>query len=197
MRQGVREKALHFGLLQSEKIPEAADEKSVYSLYYAYEARVDRLRPHQVLALNRGESEKVLKIQSAWPKRIGSRSSPAISRPIPAPFASYLQAAGRDAAERLLLPAIERDVRRALTEVAEAHAIRVFAENLRALLGQPPLAGHTVLGIDPGFRTGCKIAVVDPTGKLLDHHHHLPARAAETLEGSAQHAAWPGQKATK
>jgi len=168
VRQGVRQKALHFGMLHSEKIPEAADEKSVYSLYYAYESRVDRLRPHQVLALNRGESEKVLKIhitvtEADW--------QPVITRHFPAdtrsPFASYLQAAGRDAAERLLLPAIERDVRRALTEVAEAHAIRVFADNLRALLGQPPLAGHTVIGIDPGFRTGCKIAVIDPTGKLL------------------------------
>ena len=168
VRQGVREKALHFGVLHAEKIPEAADEKSVYSLYYAYELRVDRLRPHQVLALNRGESEKVLKIhvevaEADW--------QPVITRHFPpdarSPFASTLQAAGRDAAERLLLPAIERDVRRSLTEVAEAHAIHVFAENLRALLGQPPLSGHTVLGIDPGFRTGCKIAVIDPTGKLL------------------------------
>lgn len=168
VRQGVREKALHFGVLHAEKIPEAADEKSVYSLYYAYESRVDRLRPHQVLALNRGESEKVLKIhvtvaESDW--------QPVIARHFPAdtrsPFATHLLTASRDAAERLLLPAIERDVRRSLTEVAEAHAIHVFADNLRALLGQPPLAGHTVLGIDPGFRTGCKIAVIDPTGKLI------------------------------
>ena len=83
------------------------------------------------------------------------------------PFASQLQLAIDDAAERLLLPAIERDVRRHLTEIAEAHAIQVFASNLRALLTQPLLAGMTILGIDPGFRTGCKVAVVDPTGKVL------------------------------
>ena len=84
-----------------------------------------------------------------------------------------------DAAERLLLPAIERDIRGGLTEKADLHAIQVFATNLRALLGQPPLAGHTVLGIDPGFRTGCKVAVVDPTGKLLDTatiYPHEPQR---------------------
>jgi protein Tex len=94
---------------------------------------------------------------------------------IRSPFRAELQAAIEDAAGRLLLPAIERDVRRQLTETAESHAIQVFATNLRSLLSQPPLAGHTVLGIDPGFRTGCKVAVVDPTGKLLDSWHHLSA----------------------
>lgn len=168
VRQGVREKALRFGVLHAAKIAEAADEKAVYQLYYAFESRADRLRPHQVLALNRGESEKVLKIQLAVAE---NDWRPVIQRHFPAdarsPFAVHLQTASSDAAERLLLPAIERDVRRSLTETAEAHAIHVFADNLRALLGQPPLAGHTVLGIDPGFRTGCKVAVIDPTGKLL------------------------------
>jgi protein Tex len=84
------------------------------------------------------------------------------------PFADQLEEAIQDSAERLLLPSIERDVRRELSEKADNHAIQVFATNLRALLGQPPLAGQTVLGIDPGFRTGSKVAVVDPTGKLLD-----------------------------
>ncbi len=82
-------------------------------------------------------------------------------------LAEKLQAASDDAAERLLLPAIERDVRRDLGEKADAHAIAVFAANLRALLSQPPLAGQIVLGIDPGYRTGCKLAVIDQTGKLL------------------------------
>jgi len=168
VRQGVRVKAMRFGGLHSAKIADAADEKSVYSLYYAFESRVDRLRPHQILALNRGESEKVLKIQITVAE---NDWRPVISHHFPvregSPFAPYLQTAAADAAERLLLPAIERDVRRTLTETAETHAIHVFADNLRALLGQPPLAGHTVLGIDPGFRTGSKIAVIDPTGKLL------------------------------
>ncbi len=83
------------------------------------------------------------------------------------PWAQQLVLAADDGAHRLLLPAIERDVRGHLTELAERHAIAVFAQNLRGLLSQPPLAGQTVLGIDPGFRTGCKVAVVDPSGKLL------------------------------
>jgi uncharacterized protein len=105
------------------------------------------------------------------------------------PFCDHLELALEDAAERLLLPAIERDVRRELTVVAETHAIKVFAANLRALLGQPPLAGQTVLGLDPGFRTGTKLAVVGPTGKLLDTgtiYPHAPqnhwAESKETLK---------------
>src|SRR5262249_22923597 len=95
------------------------------------------------------------------------------------PLAGQLELAIDDSAKRLLLPAIERDVRTTLTEQAEAHAIQVFADNLRGLLNQPPLAGHTVIGIDPGFRTGSKIAVVDPTGKVLDTttiYPHEPQR---------------------
>ena len=196
VRQGVREKALHFGVLHAEKIPDAADEKSVYSLYYAYEFRVDRLRPHQVLALNRGESEKVLKIhvevaETDWQPVITRHFQPDAR----SPFASYLQAAGRDAAERLLLPAIERDVRRALTEEAETHAIHVFAENLRALLGQPPLSGHTVLGHRPRFPHRLQSRGHRRNRQAAGHDHHLPARAAETLEGSPQHTARAGQKA--
>ena len=131
--------------------------------------RIDRLRPHQVLAINRGETEKVLQASVLVPERDWQWAVGSVFRlDRRSPLAGQLSEAITDAAERLLLPAIERDVRRTLTEKAEAHAIGVFAENLRALLSQPPLAGQTVLGIDPGFRTGCKVAVVDPTGKLLD-----------------------------
>ncbi len=168
VRQGVRSRALKFGLMQVEKAADVADERKVFELYYKFEGRVDRLRPHQVLAVNRGEREKVLKpriaiLEGDWKPEISRFYRPNTA----SNFADQLQMAVQDSAERLLLPAIERDVRRALTESAEAHAIHVFAENLRALLGQPPLTGHTVLGIDPGYRTGCKLAVVDPTGKLL------------------------------
>jgi uncharacterized protein len=100
------------------------------------------------------------------------------------PLAAQLEETINDAAERLLLPAIERDVRRELTGKAEMHAIGVFASNLKALLGQPPLAGRTVLGIDPGFRTGCKLAVVDPTGKLLDTATIYPHEPKRELERS-------------
>jgi protein Tex len=187
VRRVTREKALEWGALRSEKTEPAEDPRKVYELYYEYEVRVNRLRPHQVLAINRGESEKVLRVKVIVPERDWQSAMTAYFRPDPrSPLAVKLQEASEDAAERLLLPAIERDVRRALTEKAEAHAIGVFAANLRALLLQPPLAGQTVLGIDPGYRTGCKVAVVDPTGKLLDtatiYPHEPQKRWEEALK---------------
>jgi uncharacterized protein len=189
VRRVTREKALQWGVLHSEKVEEAADEKRVYELYYEFELRVDKLRPHQVLALNRGESEKVLRLKIVEQERDWRNAVEAVIRPDPrTPLAAQLREATDDSAERLLLPSIERDVRRELSEKAERHAIGVFAENLRALLSQPLLAGHTVLGIDPGFRTGSKVAVVDPTGKLLETttiYPHEPqkewAKSLETL----------------
>jgi len=183
VRRRTREKALQWGTACAGKIEGAEDPKKVYELYYDFEFRVDRLRPHQVLAINRGEEEKVLRVKVTVPERDWQDAMRAVFRPDPrSPLAPLLEEAMQDAAERLLLPAIERDVRRELTEKAETHAIGVFADNLRALLSQPPLAGHTVLGIDPGFRTGCKVAVVDPTGKLLDTgtiFPHEPQRQQE------------------
>jgi uncharacterized protein len=169
VRQATREKALKFAKLTAEKIGDAVDEKRVYESYYAFESHVDRLQPHQILALNRGEKEGVLKVRV----EINERDwRPAVDgnfeADILSPFVDELILAENDAAERLLLPSIERDVRRELGEKADSHAINVFATNLRALLSQPPLANHVTLGIDPGFRTGCKVAVVDATGKLLD-----------------------------
>ena len=169
VRASTRRKALQWALLSAEKIEDAKDEKSVYETYYAFSAQVSRLRPHQVLAINRGETENVLRIKVTLEQKDWERSITDFFHPDPrSPFSGELKAAIQDAAERLLLPAVERDVRRELTVTGELHAIKVFAANLRALLGQPPLAGQTVLGLDPGFRTGTKLAVVDPTGKLLD-----------------------------
>lgn len=169
IRQQTRDKALKWGLVATEKIDESEDSKGVYELYYNFSSRVDRMQPHQVLAINRGESEGVLRVKVVIPDRDWKTAITSFFRPDPkSPLAGQLELAIDDAAQRLLLPAIERDVRRSLTDQAEAHAIRVFAANLRALLSQPPLSGHIVLGIDPGFRTGCKIAVIDPTGKVLD-----------------------------
>jgi protein Tex len=187
IRRNTRQKALQWGILRSEKIEAAPDERRVFELYYAFGYRVDRLRPHQVLALNRGEAEKVLRIHLEVPEQDWRRAMTSVFRPDPAsPLREQLEEAMADAAERLLLPAIERDVRRALTESGETHAIGVFASNLRALLSQPPLSGQTVLGIDPGFRTGCKIAVVDPTGRLLDtgtiYPHEPQKRQQEALK---------------
>lgn len=168
VRQAVRQKALTWGILHCEKTSGGEDPRQVYQLYYLLEIRVDRLRPHQVLAMNRGEKEGVLRIWLDVPEQDWRGAITAVYRPNrKSLLAEQLDLAVADCAERLLLPAIERDVRRTLTEPAEKHAIEVFSANVRAALTQPPLAGYTVLGIDPGFRTGSKVAVVDPTGKLL------------------------------
>ncbi len=169
IRQRVRAKAMEWGVLYSAKIEDAVDEKRVYHLYYEFKGRVNQLRPHQVLAINRGEAEKILRVWVDVAERDWLLAIRMFFRPDRrSPLADQLQMAIEDAAKRLLLPAIERDVRRALTETAESHAIQIFANNLRQLLLQPPLTGHIVMGIDPGYRTGCKVAVVDTTGKVLD-----------------------------
>ena len=183
VRRGTREKALKWGILKSEKIEETIDERGVYQTYYEFELFVNRLRPYQVLAINRGEAEKILRIKIVVPERDWRNVVTAVFCPNRlSPLAGQLELAIEDAAERLLLSAIERDVRRELSELAEKHAIGIFAANLRALLSQPPLTGQVVLGIDPGFRTGCKVAVVDATGKLLDTatiYPHAPQKEWE------------------
>lgn len=183
VRASTRRKAMQFGMLTVEKIEDAVDEKAVYETYYEFSSQVNKLRPHQILAINRGETEKVLRVKVTVEQKDWKGSIVDYFRPdLRSPFCGELELAIADAAERLLLPAIERDVRRELTEVGETHAIKVFAANLRALLGQPPLLGQTVLGLDPGFRTGTKVAVVGPTGKLLDTgtiYPHVPQKQWE------------------
>jgi uncharacterized protein len=185
VRQFVREKALKWATLVVEKIDDAVDEKRVYESYYDFETRVDRLQPHQVLAINRGEKEGILRVKIEVPERDWRA---VVDDEFPAnllsPLADQLEMSIRDSAERLLLPAIERDVRREFSEKSDGHAINVFATNLRALLSMPPLAGHTVLGLDPGYRTGCKVAVVDPTGKLLDTGTIYPHQPKNDWVGS-------------
>ena len=148
------------------KDPEA---QSVYEMYYEFEEPVKKLAGHRVLALNRGEKEKFLTIKVAAPeedilryleKQVITRDNP-FTTPI-------LKEVTEDSYKRLIAPAIEREIRSDLTEKAEDGAIKVFGKNLEQLLMQPPIAGQTVLGWDPAFRTGCKLAVVDPTGKVLD-----------------------------
>ncbi len=185
VRGQTRLKALQFGVLTAEKIPDSDDPRAVYEVYYAFESRVDRLRPHQVLAMDRGETEKILRVKISVPERDWQIAVLAYFRSdTRSPFHPQFILAMQDSADRLLLPAIERDVRRQLTETAQSHAIRVFASNLKALLLQPPLAGQVVLGIDPGFRTGCKVAVVDPQGKLLDTGTIYPHEPQNRLEES-------------
>ncbi|PJF29225.1 MAG: RNA-binding transcriptional accessory protein, partial [Phototrophicales bacterium] len=168
VRGDVREKALRYGIITSEKIPDATDEKAVFKIYYQFTARVSSIRAYQILALNRGEAEKILRVSVQLEDRDWLRPIDNIYRiDHRSPLADQLQLAQVDAGKRLLLPAIERDIRRTLTEIADSHAIHVFAQNLRALLSQPPIPDRVVMGIDPGFRTGTKIAVVDSTGKVL------------------------------
>ena len=169
IRRATRERAMKWSSLECGKIKKAEDPRGLYETYYEFDFRVNRLRPHQILALNRGEAEKVLRVKVPVSEQDWQRAVTDVFQPdSESPLAEQLEIAMADGANRLLLPAIERDVRRTLTEKAENHAIRVFADNLRNLLTQPPLVGHTVLGIDPGFRTGCKVTALDPTGKLVD-----------------------------
>jgi uncharacterized protein len=185
VRAATREKALKFGKVRVERIKDAVDEKAVYESYYEFEGNVNRLMPHQILAITRGEKEGILRVHVDVPERDWLNAIQAeFEEDIISPFAEQLELAIQDSAERLLLPAIERDVRREKGEVADNHAIQVFATNLRALLGQAPLANQVVLGLDPGFRTGCKVAVVDATGKLLDTGVIYPHEPKNDWKGS-------------
>ena len=152
-------------------VSKAKDEKaaSVYEMYYDFEEPVNKIAGHRILAINRGEKEKFLTVRVeapeekilSWMKRqVITRDNPQTS--------PMLERVVEDSYQRLIAPAIEREVRSDLSEKAEDGAIRVFGKNLTQLLMQPPIAGRTVLGWDPAFRTGCKLAVVDPTGKVLD-----------------------------
>ena len=148
------------------KDPEA---ESVYEMYYEFDEPVNKLAGHRVLALNRGENEKILNVKVEAPEedilRFLERKVITRDNPNTTPVLKEVVA---DAYDRLIAPAIEREIRSSLTEMAEDGAIRVFGKNLEQLLMQPPIAGQVVLGWDPAFRTGCKLAVVDPTGKVLD-----------------------------
>jgi protein Tex len=169
IRQMVREKGFAFGKLVCAITQGAEDNRKVYEIYYQFELPIKHLKPHQILAINRGEKEKVLKAGITIPERDWLTAVHCQYAPDrKSLFHDFLQAAIEDGVKRLLLPSIERDIRRTLTENAESHAIDVFARNLRGLLTQPPLSGQVILAIDPGFRTGSKVAVIDQTGKLLD-----------------------------
>lgn len=144
------------------------DPQGVYQLYYNFNESVTRLVPHRVLALNRAEREGVLRVSVDLPYEQAQRDMQQ-QYPVKAtsPFAQLLSDAMEDSYKRLLAPSMEREVRVELTKQAETHAITIFATNLRNLLLQPPVRGKKVLGIDPGYRTGCKLTIVDETGKYL------------------------------
>lgn len=144
------------------------DQESVYEMYYDFEEPVSRLAGHRILAVNRGEKEKILTVKIQAPEEeILSYLEHQVIRPGNPHTEPVLKEAVADSYKRLIAPAIEREIRSELTEKAEDGAIQVFGRNLHQLLMQPPIAGQTVLGWDPAFRTGCKLAVVDPTGKVI------------------------------
>ena len=142
--------------------------ESVYEMYYAFDESISKLAGHRILALNRGEKEKILTVKIEAPEEdiIRYLNRKIIRRDNPNTTPA-LQEAIADSYKRLIAPAIEREIRNDLTEKAEDGAIEVFKKNLEQLLMQPPIVGQTVLGWDPAFRTGCKLAVVDPTGKVI------------------------------
>ncbi len=144
------------------------DPNGVYQLYYEFSEDITKLVPHRILALNRAENEDVLRVSVSLPYE-QVKNNITSSYPIreTSPFAPLLAEAMEDGYKRLLAPSMEREVRVELTRQAEEHAINIFAANLRNLLLQPPVRGKKVLGIDPGFRTGCKVTIVDETGKFL------------------------------
>ena len=163
----------------------ARDEKaqSVYEMYYQYEEPLKKAAGHRVLALNRGEAEKFLtvKVEAPRDRILQYLAKKVITEENPVTEA-VLRAVIEDSYDRLIAPAIERDIRNELTEKAEEGAISVFGKNLEQLLMQPPTAGHVVLGWDPAFRTGCKLAVVDATGKVLDTKVIYPTAPQNKVE---------------
>ena len=166
LRRRLRDLLRRQGLIQSTLAKGARDEARKFEQYYDYREPLNRLPPHRTLALNRGDKEGVLSVkivlEGNQAEQIATRLYLTDSRSI---FKDEVTAAIEDSLKRLVLPSLENEVRAEQTEAAEKHATRIFAANLRQLLLQPPIQGKVVLGIDPGFRTGCKVAVIDQTGK--------------------------------
>ena len=184
-RNFIREETFKRGSIQSEVKKKENDEKGVYEMYYEYSEPIRSVVSHRVLALNRGEKEGVLKVAVEAPKEhilaflknkiIQSKNQEVIA---------FLRETIEDSYKRLVEPSVEREIRSSLTEEAEEQAINIFAVNLRNLLLQPPLKGRTILGVDPAFRTGCKLAVVDETGKMHDIRVMFPTAPKNDTVGS-------------
>ena len=185
LRKKLREQLMREGRLTSAA---ATDEDTVYRLYYEFSQSLARLQGHQILAINRGEKEEKLKVSVELDRELALRT---VRRHVVIPGScamEFVKAAAEDAYDRLLFPSLEREARSTLTETACEGAIGQFALNLRPLLMQPPVKGKVTMGLDPGYRMGCKVAVVDGTGKVLDttvvyptHGERQKREAIETL----------------
>lgn len=189
-RETVRQRTAKDGKLVSKLKKEAVDERNVYKEYYENEDKISHIRSHRVLAMNRGEKEGVLSVSvqtddEAIIDQLVNRSIPAGKGTLPA--AEWVEKAIIDGYKRFIKPAVEREIRNQLTEAAEEQAIAVFAENLTHLLLQAPLKDQVILGFDPAFRSGCKLAVIDRTGKLLAVdiiYPHAKGHSAQKAAGS-------------
>lgn len=182
-RSYIRNFTYRTGILSSSA---AKEEDSVYRLYYDFSQAVRQLKGYRVLAINRGEKEDFLKvsIEVDAEKITQYLISQMITKQSPA--GAYITAACEDAYKRLIAPSIERDIRNELTETASEEGIGLFGKNLKQLLLQPPLKNETILGLDPGYRTGCKVAVIDDTGKVLDTGVIYPAPPHKKIAESEQ-----------
>lgn len=185
-RDAIRFRTWNSGTLKTELKNAELDEKQTYKMYYEFSQSIKSLVSHRTLAINRGEAEDVLRVVIEAPeeniiqyleKKIIKISSTSFNHLI-------LTEAIKDSYKRLIQPAVDREIRNRLTEEAEEQAINVFSENLRNLLLQPPLKGRTILGVDPAFRTGCKLAVIDETGKVHDISVMFPTAPRNDFEGS-------------
>ena len=166
IRKRLREVVMRKGFLTC-KVEEGAEEDGVYKLYYDFSQPISRVLDHQILAINRGEKEGILKPTITLP---GNEGAAVVCRAALKPVmtvSAFVRAAAEDSYERLIFPSIQREIRNELTDRASQGAIRNFALNLKPLLMQPPVKGFVTMGLDPGYRNGCKVAVVDPTGKVL------------------------------
>lgn len=182
-RKKIRDYTFNNGSIVTKALKE---ETSPYEMYYDFTEAVKKIVPHRILAINRGETEEFLsvKIEVAEDNILAMIEEKIIKRT--GEETPYIKSAIKDSYERLIAPSIERDIRNELTEKGDEQAIKVFTENLKGLLMQPPIKGKVVMGYDPGFRTGCKIAVVDETGKLLDTATVYSTAPQNDFEGSGK-----------
>lgn len=184
-RKWIRSLTERKGVLTTTAKDSAADPKGVYEMYYDYQEPLQRIVSHRILAVNRGEKDGVLKVHLEAPEdeimaKLIKKWRPQMDQ---SSFA-YIDEAVHDGYRRLIQPAIERELRKSLTEQAEDQAIHIFSENLRSLLLQPPLKGKVVLGVDPAYRTGCKLAVIDETGKMLETSVIYPTPPRNQIEAA-------------